>query len=114
VKDFGPEAPPAKVTCRLRPLADHVVVLPEEAETVTDGGIIVPDTAKETPVQGTVLAVGPGRTEPGVGTVLPAVAVGDVVLFGRYSGLKVPLDGVEVLIMREEDVLGVLAPKADA
>ncbi len=98
-------------SCRLRPLADHVVVLPDAAETVSQGGILIPETAKETPMQGAVLAVGPGRTEPGIGTVLPAVSIGDVVLFGRYSGLKIDLDGQALLIMREEDVLGVLTPK---
>jgi chaperonin GroES len=101
----------ARPSCRLRPLADHVVVLPDEAETVSAGGILIPETAKETPMQGEVVAVGPGRTEPGIGTVLPAVSIGDVVLFGRYSGLKIDLDGQALLIMREEDVLGVLTPK---
>lgn len=98
--------------CRLRPLADHVVVLPDVVADVTEGGIIVPDSAKEKPRQGTVLAVGPGRTEPGVGTILPAVKEGQTVIFGLYSGISIDLDGQAVLIMREEDVLGVLMPKA--
>lgn len=102
---LGVVAPPP---CRFRPLADHVVVLPDVVADVTEGGIIVPDSAKEKPRQGTVLAVGPGRTEPGIGTIVPAVTVGDVVIFGLYSGISIDLDGQAVLIMREEDVLGVL------
>ena len=93
--------------CRLRPLADHVVILPEVVADVTAGGIIKPDSAKEVPMQGTVLAVGPGEVLAGLGTRVPAVAVGDVVLFGRYSGLEVMLEGQRVLIMRETDILGV-------
>lgn len=107
---------PAVVTappCRLRPLSDHVVVLPETVADVTEGGIIKVESAKEKPMQGEVLAVGPGRIDPGIGTVVPAVTVGDQVLFGRYSGIAVDLDGQAVLIMREEDVLGVLAPKEE-
>lgn len=103
--------PPPRPPCRLRPLSDHVVVLPASAETMTEGGLFIPDSAKEVPAQGEVLAVGPGRLEPGVGTVVPTVQVGDTVLFGRYSGVRVTLDELEVLIMREEDVLGVLAPR---
>lgn len=104
------EAAPAP--CRLRPLGDHVVVQPQEADSMTAGGILVPDTAKEKPMHGTVVAVGPGRTEPGVGTIVPMVAVGDVVLFGRYAGTEVLLDAQRVLILREDDVLGVLLPPA--
>lgn len=100
-------------TCRLRPLSDHVVVRPEQAETMTEGGLIIPETAKEKPMQGEILAVGPGRIEPGVGTVVPAVSVGDTVLFGRFAGTEVVLDDVRVLILREEDVLGVLAPRPE-
>lgn len=103
---------PTAPRCRLRPLGDHVVVVPDLAEDVTAGGIIVPETAKEKPMQGTVLAVGPGRVEPGIGTVLPSVKDGDRVLFGRYAGTAVTLDDVAVLILREEDCLGILAPEA--
>jgi chaperonin GroES len=94
---------------RLQPLHDHVVVLPTEAEAVTAGGILVPDTAKEKPMQGEVLAVGPGRHEQGQ-TVLMTVTPGETVLFGRYAGTEVHLDGLRVLILREEDVLGILTP----
>jgi len=99
--------------CRLRPLSDHVVVLPDTPDAISAGGIVIPESAKEKPAQGTVLAVGPGRIEPGIGTVVPSVQVGDVVLFGRYSGVSMTLDDVAVLVMREEDVLGVLAPPID-
>lgn len=99
--------------CRLRPLADHVVIRPADPKAVSEGGILIPDSAKEVPMRGEVLAVGPGRIEPGVGTVLPAVAVGDAVLFGRYAGVEVQLDGEDVRIMREEDILGVLIPESE-
>lgn len=85
------------------------MILPAVIPDVTEGGILKPESAKEVPMQGTVLAVGPGRVEPGIGTVLPSVAVGEQVLFGRYSGQEFRLDGERVLIMREQDVLGVLA-----
>jgi chaperonin GroES len=108
-----PDPPPVPTwTCRLRPLSDHVVVRPEVAEAMTEGGLIIPETAKEKPMHGDVLAVGPGRIEPGVGTVVPAVYVGDTILFGRFAGTEVVLDDVRVLILREEDVLGVLAPRS--
>lgn len=97
--------------CRLRPLADHVVLRPAAPKAVSDGGIVIPDVAHEVPMRGEVLAVGPGRVEPQIGTVVPAVAVGDEVLFGRYAGVQVQLDGEDVRIMREEDILGVLTPE---
>jgi chaperonin GroES len=109
------DADPAK-PCRLQPLADHVVIAPDVAPDVTEGGLIIPETAKEKPMRGTVLAVGPGRTEPGIGTVVPAVKVDDIVLFGRFAGTQVvgirgDDDNEPVLIMREEDILGILAPE---
>lgn len=97
--------------CRLKPLADHLVVLPEHEEDISKGGIIIPETAKAKPMQGEILAVGPGRYEPNVGTLPMMVKVGDVVLFGRYAGVEVVLDEQRVLILREEDLLGVLPPK---
>lgn len=99
--------------CRLQPLADHVVIRPAEAKATTEGGLHIPETAKEVPMRGAVLAVGPGRIEPGIGTVVPAVAVGQDVLFGRYAGVEVTLDGEELRIMREEDILGILAPERE-
>ena len=94
---------------KIRPLQDRVIVkrLEEEAEK-TKGGIIIPDTAKEKPQQGKILAVGKGKVNDD-GKVTPLdVKVGDRILFGKYSGSEIKLDGEEHLIMREEDILGVV------
>ena len=94
---------------KIRPLQDRVIVkrLEEEAEK-TKGGIIIPDTAKEKPQQGKILAVGKGKVNDD-GKVTPLdVKVGDRILFGKYSGSEIKLDGEEHLIMREEDILGVI------
>ena len=92
----------------IRPLADRVVVKPLPAEEKTKGGLVIPDTAKERPQQGEVVAVGPGRiTEDG--KKLPMeVKVGDKVLYGKYAGTEISIDGEEYLIMRESDILAVL------
>jgi chaperonin GroES len=91
-----------------RPLHDRVVVKRIEAEEKSTGGIIIPDTAKEKPQQGEVIAVGPGGRDES-GKLLPLdVQVGDRVLFGKWSGTEVKLDGVEYLIMKETDIMGVL------
>jgi len=93
----------------IRPLQDRVVVKRIEEKEAARGGIIIPDTAKEKPQEGEVLAVGNGKVLNS-GTRVPMdVKVGDRILFGKYSGSEVKLDGEEVLIMREEDILGVLA-----
>ena len=93
---------------KFRPLHDRVVVKRIDAEEKTAGGIIIPDTAKEKPQTGEVIAVGPGgRDETGKLTPLD-VKVGDHVLFGKWSGTEVKLDGVDYLIMKESDILGVL------
>ncbi len=93
---------------QLRPLHDRVVVRRLEAEEKTAGGIIIPDTAKEKPQQGEVVAVGPGvRDENGKITPLD-VKVGDRVLFGKWSGTEVRIDGEDLLIMKESDIMGVL------
>ncbi len=93
---------------KIRPLQDRVIVKRIEEEEKTKGGIIIPDTAKEKPQQGRVVAVGKGKvSEEGKVTPLD-VKVGDRVLFGKYAGSEVKLDGEEHLIMREEDILGVL------
>lgn len=93
----------------LRPLDDRVVVEGLAAEEKTAGGILLPDTAKQKPQQGKVIAVGPGRlTDSGSRTPL-AVKVGDVVLFGKYSGSDVEINGVELKILREADILGKLS-----
>ena len=94
---------------KIRPLHDRVVVKRLEAETTSAGGIIIPDSATEKPLQGKIVAVGKGKvTESGEVLALD-VKVGDTVLFGKFSGTEVPLNGDEVLIMREEDILGVIA-----
>jgi len=91
-----------------RPLHDRVVVRRIEAEEKTSGGIIIPDTAKEKPQEGEVVAVGPGaRAEDGTVTALD-VRAGDRILFGKWSGTEVRIDGEELLIMKESDILGVI------
>ena len=93
---------------KFRPLHDRVAVRRVEEEQKTKGGIIIPDTAKEKPMQGEVLAVGPGvRNEKGELVKLD-VRVGDRVLFGKWSGTEVKIDGDELLIMKESDIMGVL------
>ena len=91
-----------------RPLHDRVVVRRVEEETKTAGGIIIPDTAKEKPMQGEVIAVGPGgRNEDGKLVPLD-VKAGDIILFGKWSGTEVKLDGEELLIMKESDIMGII------
>ena len=93
---------------RVRPLQDRVIVKRvEEREERTTGGIIIPDTAKEKPQEGKVVAVGPGKKEDGKVLSLD-VKAGDRVLFGKYAGTEIKLDGEEHLILREEDILGVI------
>jgi chaperonin GroES len=93
---------------KFRPLHDRVVVKRIEAEEKTTGGIIIPDTATEKPQQGEVIAVGPGGRDE-TGKLIPIdVKPGDRVLFGKWSGTEVKLDGVEYLIMKESDIMGVL------
>lgn len=93
---------------KFRPLHDRVVVKRIDAETKTAGGIIIPDTAKEKPSQGEIVAVGQGGRDE-TGKLIPIdLKVGDIVLFGKWSGTEVKIDGTEVLIMKESDILGVL------
>ena len=92
----------------IKPLADRVVVRPLEPEEKKQGGIIIPDTAKEKPQQGEVVAVGPGKIDNNGKRVPMEVKVGDKVLFGKYAGTEVELDGQEYLIMREADILAVV------
>ncbi len=93
---------------KIQPLADRVVVKPSKAEEKTASGIIIPDTAKEKPMQGEVLAVGKGRVAED-GKVSPLeLKVGDKVLYGKYSGTEVTIDGEEYLIMRESDVYAII------
>jgi chaperonin GroES len=96
---------------KFRPLHDRVVVRRVEEDTKTKGGIIIPDTAQEKPMQGEVLAVGPGARDES-GKVQPLdVKEGDFVLFGKWSGTEVKIDDEEVLIMKESDIMGVLNKK---
>ena len=93
---------------KFRPLHDRVVVKRIDAESKTKGGIIIPDTAQEKPSQGEIVAVGPGgRDESGKLTPID-LAVGDRVLFGKWSGTEVKIDGDELLIMKESDIMGVI------
>ncbi len=92
----------------VRPLHDRVLVKRFDEEEKTKGGIIIPDTAKEKPAQGEIIAVGGGRVAEN-GTVRPlAVKKGDRILFGKYSGTEIKIDGTEYLMMREDDILGVI------
>jgi len=91
----------------IKPLADRVIVKPMEKETMK-GGIIIPDTAKEKPQQGKIVAVGPGQVKDNGERVAPEVKKGDVVLYGKYSGTEVNVDGEDYLILRESDVLAIL------
>ena len=88
---------------KIKPLADRVLVEPAPAEEKTAGGIIIPDTAKEKPQKGTVVAVGPGKKDEPM-TVKP----GDVVLYGKYSGTEITVDGKNYLIMRESDIVAII------
>ncbi len=92
----------------LKPLADRLVVEPSEQEEVTAGGIILPETAKEKPQQGKVVAAGPGRTDEDGKRVAMEVQVGDKVLYAKYSGTEIKLDNKKVLILRESDVLAIV------
>lgn len=89
----------------LRPLDDRVVVQPTEAESTTAGGIVLPDSAKEKPQRGTVVAVGPGKLLDSGNRGELSVAVGDVVIYGRYGGSDIEVDGEEMKILRESDLL---------
>jgi chaperonin GroES len=99
---------------KFRPLHDRVVVRRLTAEEKTSGGIIIPDTAKEKPMEGEIVAVGPGaRNERGEIVALDVVA-GDRILFGKWSGTEVKIDGEELLIMKESDIMGIIAGGAEA
>jgi chaperonin GroES len=99
---------------KFRPLHDRVVVRRLTAEEKTAGGIIIPDTAKEKPMEGEIVAVGPGaRNERGEVVALDVVA-GDRILFGKWSGTEVKIDGEELLIMKESDIMGIIAGGVEA
>ena len=97
---------------KFRPLHDRVVVRRVESEEKTSGGIIIPDTAKEKPQEGEIIAVGPGARDE-AGKLVPLdVKVGDRILFGKWSGTEVKIDGEDLLIMKESDVMGIIEGKA--
>lgn len=91
------------MSVKFRPLADRVLIEPIQAETKTASGIIIPDTAKEKPQEGTVIAVGPGKVDEPT-----TVKAGDKVLYGKYAGSELKLDGIDYLIVKESDLLGII------
>lgn len=93
---------------KLRPLQDRILVKRVEEETTTKGGIIIPDSAKEKPAEGKVVAVGNGKVSDDGKRIPLEIKTGDLILFGKYSGSEVKIDGIEYLIMREDDILGVI------
>jgi len=93
---------------KIKPLGDRVLIKPSEEKEKTKGGIVLPDTAKEKPQEGEIIAVGEGRKTEDGKTIPLTLKVGDRVLYGKYSGTEITIDGEEYLIMREEDVLAVI------
>lgn len=93
---------------KLKPLSDHVVIKPLEAEDKTAGGILLPDTAKEKSTRGEVLAVGGGRVLPNGRLVKPAVSAGDIVIYAKYAGSEVKVDGKELKIVQESEILAIV------
>ncbi len=93
---------------KLRPLNDRVIVIGIEKDQKTSGGIIIPDTAKEKPQEGKVVAVGPGKADEKGKRIPMAVKKGQKVLFGKYAGTEISIDGKEHLIMREDDIIGII------
>ena len=93
----------AKTSVNVKPLADRVLVEAAEAETKTAGGIIIPDTAKEKPMRGKIIAAGPGKKDEPT-----TVKVGDTVLYGKYAGTEITIDGKEYLIMKESDIYAII------
>ena len=91
------------MSVNVKPLADRVIVAPSAAEEKTAGGIIIPDTAKEKPKQGSIVAAGPGKIDEPM-----TVKVGDTVLYGQYSGTEIKIGGIDYLIMRESDIFGIV------
>ncbi|MGD9918119.1 MAG: co-chaperone GroES [Paenirhodobacter sp.] len=92
-----------------KPLHDRVLVKRVQSEEKTKGGLIIPDTAKEKPAEGEVVAVGEGARKDSGELIAPSVKVGDRILFGKWSGTEVTLEGVEMLIMKESDIMGIIA-----
>ena len=94
---------------KIKPLGDRVIVSPIEPKEVVKGGIIIPDSAKEKPAEGEVVSTGEGARKDSGELIAPSVKAGDRVLFGKWSGTEVTIDGEELLIMKESDILGVIA-----
>ena len=93
---------------KIKPLEDRVVVKAQDAEEVSNGGIILPDTAKEKPQQGEIIATGPGKISDSGNLIKLTVKKGDSILYGKYSGTEITVDGTEYLIMRESDILAIM------
>ncbi len=93
---------------KIQPLADRVVVKVMEAKEVTKGGIVLPDTAKEKPQEAEVVATGKGKVSDEGKTIPPEVKIGDKILFGKYTGTEITVDGKEYLILKEDDILGIV------
>jgi chaperonin GroES len=93
---------------KLKPLNDRVLVKRLEGEDVTSGGIIIPDTAKEKPMKGQIVAAGPGKTDDSGKTIKMTVKTGDLVLFNKYAGTEIKIEGTEHLVMREDDILAII------
>jgi chaperonin GroES len=93
---------------KLKPLSDHVVIKPLEAEEKTAGGILLPDTAKEKSTRGEVIAVGSGRVLPNGRVVKPAVSTGDIVIYSKYAGSEIKADGKELKIVQESEILAIV------
>jgi chaperonin GroES len=110
----GIESPYGEKSMKFRPLHDRVVVRRVEGEEKTKGGIIIPDTAKEKPQEGQVIAVGPGARDESGKLVPLDVKAGDRILFGKWSGTEVKIDGEDLLIMKESDVMGVIEGESAA
>jgi len=98
----------AASTSKVQPLADRVVIRANEREEMTISGIVLPDTAKEKPQEGTIIAVGPGRLNEKGDRVKPEVKTGDVVLYAKYAGTEVKIEGEELLILKESDILAIV------
>jgi len=97
-----------EVTMAIKPLHDRVIIRRMEEEEVTAGGIVLPDTAKEKPLKGEVVAVGPGKVADNGQTIPMNVKVGDTVLFGKFAGQDITVDGEELLVMREDDIVAIV------
>ncbi|UCB47917.1 MAG: co-chaperone GroES [Deltaproteobacteria bacterium] len=96
---------------KIKPLSDRVLVLRIEEDEQTSGGIIIPDTAKEKPQEGKVVAAGPGKLDENGKRIPMAVKKNDLILFGKYAGTEIQIEGVEHIIMREDDILGIVEKK---